>query len=781
MLNLRKREYSEKIAVVGNYIPRQCGIATFTTDLSKAIAKELSKEENLINVAIDDTHIGYNYPPQVKFRIRQNIQSDYFWAADYLNANQFDAVIIQHEFGIYGGEDGAHILQLIQALKMPVMTNLHTVLENPSEGQKKVMKKLATYSDRLLVMNKKAVEILTKVYEIDREMIAYIPHGIPEAEFKNPGVFNRQFGFEDKDIILTFGLLGPNKGIEHMIKAMPLIVKKNPNSMYLILGQTHPHIIEKSGDSYRNSLQQLAKKLGMQNHIIFHNRFVELDTLVKYLQTSKIYVVPYPKKEQISSGTLSYALGTGTTVVSTPFWHAEELLAEGRGKFVPFRDSEQMAKEINNLLENDEEREKIRSKGYKFARGMVWEEVAKSHLKIISKLKNRKYTGNTEKNSIKYHNIFNELPEINLSHLKAITDDTGIFQHSKFTTPDFYHGYCLDDNARALIVATKYYSLRKEKETINSIQKYLAFLLYSFNKENARFRNFMSYDRRWLESSGSEDAHARALLSLGIAVKEFPDDNVRKTAMILFSDALKPVESFTSPRAWAYTLLGLQAYLTIYGGDIIARNISKNLAEKIFNLFKKNMSNSWPWCEDSLTYANAVIPHALIVAGKWIPNQEMYETGLKAFEWLLKIQTAIEGHISVIGNKGWYNKNGEKAIFDQQPIEAQSLINACLDIYILTGDNKWFEECERCFSWFLGNNDLRIPIYDYKTGGCCDGIGHQGVNENQGAESTLAWLISLIDMHIAIGLDFGLGDNSTNNKSYTSLNDLDYMLKNDPP
>ncbi len=758
MPNLRKKENCEKIAVIGNYLPRQCGIATFTTDLSQAISKELSTQENLINVAIDDIPQGYCYPPQVKFRIRQNVQSDYFWAADYLNANQYSAAIVQHEYGIYGGENGSHILQMIQALKMPVITNLHTVLENPLEGQKKVMKGLVKYSDRLLVMSKKAIDILTNVYGIDREMIEFIPHGIPDAGFKSTGVFNSRFGLEGKDIILTFGLLGPDKGIEYMIEAMPLIVKENPNAIYVILGQTHPNIIEKSGDSYRNFLQQLVNKLGMQNNIIFYNQFVKLETLIQYLQTAKIYAVPYLKKEQITSGTLSYALGVGTAVVSTPFWYAEELLAQNRGKLVPFADSAQMAKEINNLLADERERELIRTNGYQFAKSMLWKEVAKSHLNLITKLKDRKYIENTSTASIKYHNIFNELPEINLSHLKIISDDTGLLQHSKYTIPNYDHGYCVDDNTRGLIAVTKYYSLRKEKEMFPLIQRYLAFLLYAFNRQNGRFRNFMSYDRRWLESYGSEDSHARALWGLGVAVKESPDNNIRKMAMILFLDAIRAAEDFTSPRAWAYTVLGLQAYLTIYGGDVAARKIRDNLAQRIYELFKKNASDTWFWCENLAAYANAVLPHALIVAGKWIPDYQMYETGIRALEWLLAIQTALEGHISIIGNKGWCTKNGKRAIFDQQPIEIQSLINACLDAYISTGDKKWFKECERCFSWFLGHNDLKLPIYDHKTGGCCDGLESQGVNENQGAESTLAWLISLIDMYIAIGLEFHLED-----------------------
>lgn len=759
MSNLRKIKNTGKIAVIGNYLPRQCGIATFTTDLSQALARELPNEDNLINVAIDDIPEGYNYPHQVKFRVRQNVQSDYFWAADYLNANQYDVAIVQHEYGIYGGDDGSYILQMVQELKMPVITNLHTVLENPTEGQRKVMKGLAKYSDKLLVMSKKAFNILGRVYGIDKKMIAFVPHGIPDATFKQPGTYNNLFGLDNKDVILTFGLLGPDKGLETMIKAMPSIVKEHPNAVYLILGQTHPHILEKSGDLYRQDLQQLVNKLGMKNHVIFHNQFVKLETLVQYLQTAKIYAIPYLKKEQITSGTLAYALGVGTAIVSTPFWYAEELLANGRGRLVSFSDSTAMAKEINDLLVNEHEREVMRFKAYQYGRSMIWREVSKMHLDFISKIKERKPLETVSETGIKYHKVFSELPEINLSHLKTMTDDTGLLQHAKYMTPNFHHGYCVDDNARGLIAITKYYSLRKDKGVLPLIQKYLAFLYYAFNQDNRRFRNFMSYDRRWMELAGSEDSHARALWGLGVTVKEAPDGSIRNMAMRLFLESLPVVEHFTSPRAWGFTVLGLQSYLTVYEGDISARKIRDELALKIYELFKNNITEDWHWCEGTATYANAVLPHSLIVAGKSMDNQEMYNTGIKALEWLLKVQTAPEGHLSVIGNNGWLDKHGNRSMFDQQPIEVKSLIDACLDTYIETGDKKWFKESERCLSWFLGHNDLGLPVCDHKTGGCGDGLESQGVNGNQGAESTLAWIISLISMHKAMGLQFHLDEN----------------------
>lgn len=782
MIYQRRCKKVEKIAVIGNYLPRQCGIATFTTDISLALAKELSVEENLINIAIDDLPQGHNYPPQVKFRIREQVQEDYFWAADYLNANQFEAAIIQHEFGIFGGKDGEYILQLAKSLKMPVITNLHTVLERPSTNQRRIIMELARYSDKFTVMNKRAIRILTRIYGIDEKMIEFIPHGIPDGSFEDPGLHNNLFGLEDKDVILTFGLLGPDKGIETMIKAMPSIVKEHPNAVYLVLGQTHPNIIKYSGDSYRESLQNLVKDLNMENHVIFHNEFAKLDMLVKYIQTSKIYAIPYLKKEQITSGTLSYAMGLGAAVVSTPFWHAEELLADGRGKFVSFSNSEEMASAINELLSDDYARDMMRFKGYQLGRSMTWKEVCKMQIKLISDIKEKKLVETPVVETI--NNKTYKIPEINLAHLKNMSDGTGLLQHAKYTTPDFRHGYCVDDNARGLVALTQYYSMQKdskENETVlNLIQKYLAFLFYAFNHENCRFRNFMSYDRRWLELTGSEDSHARALWGLGVTVKEAPNHSVRKMAMRLFSEALPIVKSFTSPRSWAYTILGLQDYLSVYGGDSDARKMRSELARKIYQLFKNNATEDWVWCEHTATYANAVLPHALILAGKWIPDRNMHDMGLKSLEWLLKVQTAPEGHLSVIGNNGWLDKSGNRSTFDQQPIEVKSLISACLDAYQDTQDKKWLNEAQKCFSWFLGQNDLQLPVCDYKTGGCADGLETQGINSNQGAESTLAWLISLTSVRKVLTENQIFEESNENNIkrfNFISLKNSDSLKK----
>jgi len=744
-----------KIAVIGNYLPRQCGIATFTTDLCDSIAGRLHKSgEHLKVVAMDDISKGYPYPDRVGFQVRANVQSDYIHAAEFLNVHEFDVAILQHEFGIFGGEDGCHIFHLIKNLRMPVIATLHTILKDPSAGQRAVIQELAKCTDSLIVMAHKARMLLNDSYGIEDSKIIFIPHGIPDVPFAGPGSdsFRAQLGLTGRKIILTFGLLSPGKGIEVMLNAMPAIIERHPDVSYIVLGETHPHIIKDKGDSYRQRLYQQVSRLGIEDHVLFHNRFVDLETLTQYMTTTDIYVSPYLNEEQIVSGTLSYAVGMGAAVVSTPYWHAQELLAEGRGCLVPFNDPVVLAEKINHLLEHEDERNEIRKKGYQFSRSAVWKAVAGKYLNLCREVRERTVDQPIPQYAKRADTrILGGLPEINLQHMRVMTDGTGILQHAKYSIPDRTHGYCVDDNARALIVAAMYYSLHQDREVIPLIQTYLSFLHYSFNPENGRFRNFMSYDRRWLEEIGSDDSHGRSIWGLGVVIQHAPHDSIRNMAVRLFLDGLTVVEDFKSPRSWAFVILGLHAYMEVFGGDTTARRLRTLFAEKLFRLFQEGSHVDWLWCEDTLTYANAKLPHALILAGQWIPSPEMFKLGIDALTWLLEKQHAPEGHLSVIGNLNWHSRGGLTSNFDQQPIEVMGLIGACAAAFRATGEMKWLDQGHRCLGWFLGNNDLNEQIYDFKTGGCCDGIQPTGVNANQGAESTLSWLISLLSMYEILG------------------------------
>jgi glycosyltransferase involved in cell wall biosynthesis len=715
---MRLKNYSKRIAIVGNYLPRICGIATFTSDLCEALAH------------------------------RENFLKDYISATDFLNLNQIDTVILQHEYGIFGGKDGVDIIHMLKNLKIPTITTLHTVLSKPSGEQRAIIQELAKYSQKFVVMAHKAKEILNDIYKIPDSMISIIPHGIPDIPFVDPYFYKDKFGLEDKRVILTFGLIGPSKGIEFMIEALPKIIEKHDNTIYIILGVTHPSLLRTHGEEYRHFLQLKVKNLGLEDHVQFHNKFVDLETLTEYLIATDIYMTPYLSKEQITSGTLAYAVGAGNAVVSTPYLYAEELLANGRGRLVPFCNSESISNEINELLSNEHKRNTIRKNAYLHGRAMVWKEVAERYLRLVGEVfEQRPAYPSPLKFSYPIAKIIDELPHINLHHFKVLTDDTGILQHSFFAIPNREHGYTLDDNARALVVSCMYHNLRKDDQIIKYIKIYLAFIYHALNYDNNRFRNFMSYDRKWLEEIGSEDAHARALWGLGVAVNNAPNTTIRDIATRLFGDAIAVVENFTSPRAWCFTILGAYQYLKIFGGDARVRKIQEILADKLYTSYKDNFKPEWPWFEEKLTYANAALSHGLIIVGQRISRLDMFEAGISSLEWLIEKQMSSEGYISIIGNQNWHKKNEEESKFDQQPIEIMNIIITCSTAFMFTGDEKWINKARKCFSWFLGQNDLGVQIYNYQTGGCRDGLQSQGTNANEGAESTLAWLISLLTMY----------------------------------
>ena len=742
----------QNVVVVGNYPPRQCGIATFTADLVEALSSELT-EANCWAVVMNDVPEGYQYPSKVRFELAQRDLSDYRLAADFLNMNQVDVVSVQHEFGIFGGQYGRHLLELLRNLRMPVVTTLHTVLAVPDPGQKATIQEIARLSDRVVVMSNKAVELLSTVYGVPRSKIVMIHHGIPDVPFVDPNFYKDQFGLEGRQVILTFGLLSPGKGIEYMIDALPRIVAHHPEVIYVVLGATHPHIKKQQGESYRLFLQRKARENGVENHLVFHNRFVTLQELCEFLGAADIYVTPYLNQEQIVSGTLAYALGCGKATVSTPYWYAQEMLADGRGRIVPFRDSDAMAERIIELLENETERHAIRKRAYTFCREMIWKEVARRYLEVFSEVREeRQRYPRVAFQARTLESTPLELPEVKLDHLMLLTDDVGVLQHAKYTVPDRHHGYCTDDNARALIAVMMASNLLPEGEKMIPLAcRYLSFLHYAFNEEKGRFRNFMAYDRRWLEDEGTEDSHARALWSLGVTVSISPTEDLTAMALYLFQRALPVVLEFTSPRAWAFTLVGIHAYLARFSGDSEVRRVRAVLAEKLMSLWRENSTDDWPWIEPIVTYANGKIPQALLMSGQWLQREDMVQAGLKSLEWLLKIQTDPRGHFVPIGNRGWYQRGGARARFDQQPIEAQNMIQACMEAYNVTGENRWINEARKCFEWFLGRNDLNARLLDYRTGGCFDGLTADGVNLNQGAESTLAWLLSLMSMYALAG------------------------------
>jgi hypothetical protein len=537
-----------------------------------------------------------------------------------------------------------------------------------------------------------------------------------------------------------------------MIEAMPAIVEAEPDVVYIVLGATHPNILRETGDAYRSSLQQRVHKLGLADHVIFRNQFVEIETLCQYLGAADVYVTPYLNEAQITSGTLAYAMGSGTAVVSTPYWHAQELLDEGRGRLVPFRDPKALASNVKELLSDEDLRHRVRRAAYEHTRPMVWKEVARQYLDLGQRVL-EELAGSPKPLAVNVQRarIVEELPEVNLQQIQTMTDDTGILKNAVCATPDRSRGYTTDDNARALTALAMHYELQKDESVMRLMHVYLSFLYFAFNEEEGRFRSHMSYDRQWEEEVGSEDSHGRALWALGCTVCSTSPGPLREIATRLFTEAMDAAQQFDSPRALASSIIGLQEYLAIYGGDTEARRLRNELAERLHSRFQEHTADDWPWFEDVVTYDNAKVPHALLLAGQWMPHSEMYETGLRSLRWLLECQTAPDGHISVIGSEEWMRRDGTRSHFAQRPGEVTSLIEACVEAYRSNGDNYWLQAARRCFEWFLGANDLNITMYDFKTGGCHDALELHGSNHNQGAEACTAWLTALMTMHQILG------------------------------
>jgi glycosyltransferase involved in cell wall biosynthesis len=748
-----------RIALVGNYLPRECGIATFTTDLCNALAAEYG-EGRQFAIPVNDPDSSYDYPEQVRLELTQEDIASYERAADFLNFNSNDLVCLQHEYGIYGGVAGRYILALLRRLKMPLVTTLHTVLRQPDANQRLVLEEIAQLSDRLVVMSELAAQLLCEVYAVPNGKIDVIPHGVPDMQFMDPNYFKDRFDTEGKSVLLTFGLLSPNKGIENVIRALPAILARHPNVVYIVSGVTHPHIRKREGERYREELQALAEKLGVSSHLILNNRFVSTEELVEHVGAADIYITPYRQEAQIVSGTLAIALGAGKAIISTPYWYAKELLADKRGVIVPFENPEAITEAVLALLENDAERHAMRKRAYLHSRGTTWPKTAQAYMATFQRarfersLQPRAAQPDAAVDlTIALIDQVEHLPVLNTGHLRTMTDDTGMLQHAIFSVPNTREGYTTDDNARALIVSTLLngtLAIDQRAEQLNLSRRYLAFLWLAFHSDSGRFRNFLGYDRKWLEDIGSEDSHGRALWALGSVLGHSQNSGLRGAAGRLFEAAVPAVLKFSSPRAWAFSVLGLQAYLDWFPGDRAIQNARNALANRLLDIYERSHSETWHWFEKSLAYSNARLPQALILAGGRSNNKKMIAAGIESLQWLIAAQHCGDPETFVpIGSSGCFTEGAEKARFDQQPVEACGTISACLEAHRLTRDERWNDEAHRVFKWFLGKNDLQAPLYDPTTGGCKDGLHPDRVNENQGAESTLSFLMALLEMQRA--------------------------------
>ncbi|MGV3666876.1 MAG: glycosyltransferase family 4 protein [Leptospira bouyouniensis] len=748
----------KRVAFIGNYAPRQCGIATFTTDLCESISQQFP-ETACIALPVNDIDSGYAYPIRVRFELKEKDINSYHRAADFLNINNVDLVSLQFEYGIFGGRSGSHILSLLRDLHMPIVTTLHTILKEPDPDQRHVLEQLISLSDRIVVMSNTGAEILKNVYNIQSDKIDIIAHGIPDVPFVDPSFHKDLFGVEGKVVLMSFGLISANKGLENVILALPNIIQKFPNVVYIILGATHPQVLRNAGEAYRISLQLLARENKVEKNVLFYNKFVSQRELTEFIGATDIYITPYLEPNQIVSGTLAYTLGAGKAIISTPYWYAEEMLAEGRGILIPFHDNKTLSYEVIHLLENEAMRHSMRKKAYLFARSMIWSQVSRRYMESFRRAREEKRYYSSLGFNIKLRNTPPiEFPVLKLTHLEHMTDDTGMLQHAFFTLPNYGEGYTTDDNARALIVCKLIEDLDSDT-TYKLSYRYLAFLWYAYNAKTKRFRNFMDYQRNWLEESGSEDSHGRSLMALGtiLGIESLP--KLPTIAGRLFEEALPSILTMNSPRAWAFSLLGLNEYFKRFKGDRRAESIRDELANRILQLSKENFKSEWFWFEQSLSYCNAILPHALLVSGKSMQNQNMVDIGLKSLFWLADLQKAKDdgGHFIPIGTNGFYTRGGLHARFDQQPVEAQTMVSASIDAFHITKDQFWKKEANRAFEWFLGRNDLKVSLYDPTTGGCRDGLHSDRMNENQGAESTLAFMQSMLEMRLEESINCSKG------------------------
>jgi glycosyltransferase involved in cell wall biosynthesis len=722
----------KKVVFISSFLPRKCGIATFTSDLIKSTSIAGKGEFEPLVVAMRSGDQKYKDP--VKFEIRQNVKSDYICAADYINFSHVDVVCVQHEFGLFGGDGGSYLSLLLNRLKAPVITTLHTVLDEPGSAYHKSLVDVCNASYKVITMNERGVSMLRDIYGIPAKKIKLIPHGIPDLPFVDSNYYKHKFSLEERKTILTFGLLSKNKGIEVMLKAMPAIVKADPSVMYIILGMTHPNVLKEEGELYRFSLRQMVKDLKLQEHVIFYNRFVDDQELNNFLCAADVYVTPYMNEKQLTSGTLSFAVGAGKAVVSTPYWAAQELLADGRGKLTEFNNSEQISETIIGLLKDDSQFYSLRRQAYDYGRSRTWPKIGQAYWKLFSAKWLPVHIAAKTTLSV-------EVPELSLAHLEKLTDGTGMYQHANFTIPNREYGYCTDDNARAVIAMIKHYAQYSEPQALRLLDTYFSFIIHSQNSDGT-VRNFMNFDRSWFEEEPLNDAFGRVLWAFGTVMAQPPSPAYLSIAKSCFDKSVEHIHK-QMPRGMAYSVIGMCDYLKQFPGASDIKRQLELTADGLVIQYEENHYHDWKWFEDILTYDNAILPYALFVAGLTSGNKKYVDISEETCEFLLA-NTYNDEYFSFIGCKGWYERGGTKAVFDQQPLEAASTVMMLRAAYDATQNDKYLLLQRKAFDWFLGLNELRIPLYDFKTKGCNDGLLRDGVNTNQGAESTLSFLLSLL-------------------------------------
>jgi glycosyltransferase involved in cell wall biosynthesis len=728
-----------KLVYIGTYPPRECGIGTFTNHLYKSmlVNNESTEDRNKgFIVALNDNDLIYEYPKEVKLTIRQGQQEDYLKAVKFINLSGADLCILEHEFGIFGGQSGIYILPLLHRLKIPFIVTLHTILKSPSYNERAVLREICKMANKIVVMSHKAIEFLISIYNVPEEKIVFIEHGVPDIHF-DPEKSKKEFKLERKKVILTFGFIGRNKGIETVIKALPKVVDKHPDVIYIVIGKTHPNVLQHSGEEYRVFLLRMVKNLHLENHVVFLNEFISEQDLFKYLCACDIYITPYLNEAQITSGTLSYAVGVGAAVISTPYWHAAELLDEYRGRLFGFNDSDNLGSIVIELFDKPEELIKLKRKAHEYGRNITWPKTGEKYISLVEDI-----IKETPEIIVKDDTEIDILilPPFTLAHLNRLTDDTGIIQHAKFGIPNLKEGYCLDDNARALLMVLMAYRQKNDMRALQLSPVYLSYIHYMQNADGT-FRNFLSFSRNFLDEVGSEDSFGRTIWSLGYLMGNSPSDAYYQTGKSIFFNASPNFEKLKSIRSIANTMIGISYYLKSNPSDDSMIERLRNMANKLIKQYRENETTDWKWFESLLAYDNGILPLALLHSAKALNDDEITKIAIESMDFLTK-HTLKDNYLSIIGNENWYKKDEERSVFAQQPIDAMAMVLMYHQAFHLTRNKEYLKKLYTSFLWFLGENDLRMSLYDFETKGCCDGFEHYGVNRNQGAESLLAYLIS---------------------------------------
>ena len=712
------------LVLIGNALPRQCGLATFTSHVADALRRRYPTLR-LDHYAIDDGS-GIAYPDDI-VTIADDDSGAYREAAARIEASGAGAIWLQHEYGIFGGDAGSNILDLAYSTSLPLVVTLHTVLDQPSPAQRSVLDKLLARADHLVVMANQGADILRRVHGVAPHRISVIPHGVPDRPLRNPDELKARFGWQGRQVLMTFGLLAPDKGVQHMIEALPRIVADHPQALYAVVGATHPNLARREGEALRDSLKARAAELGVSDHVRFIDTVVEQEQLLDMLQASDVYVTPYLNMAQVTSGTLSYAVAVGKPVVATPYVHARELLADDVGMIVPPSDPDALAAAVGTLLDDDRQRLSMAKRAYSRSRSMLWPRVVDRALAPLAASSRRACPTSTRQAGL--------LP---IAAIERMSDGVGILQHGIFSIPDRHHGYCTDDNARALIWAVGRGRDEPGGRPAELASTYAAFLQHAWNQDTGRFRNFMGYNRQWLETVGSEDSNGRALWALGHTAAHAPWSALRDWALQLFELAAGGIEPLKFARAKAFAALGGNALMARFPRHETALRLVRDAGDHLMAAFAAARRADWIWFEPELAYDNARLCEALLRAGAVLDEPAMTDAGLATLDWLVGQQTGPRGSFRPVGSNGFGRPYGAPLAYDQQPLEAAATIDAAAAAYDMSGDERWRVVARDAFGWYFGDNDRGIALADAADGGCYDGLMATGVNRNQGAESILS-------------------------------------------